>query len=90
MTTAPQIRMLLAVKSAFENNGVVNLTEPQNDLSSFKVFIKGAVKLVMGLINEFIFGLITSYLISLLKPIIKKIIKEKINQYIGIIKSLVS
>ena len=90
MTTAPQIRMLLAVKSAFENNGVVNLTEPQNDLSSFKVFIKGVIKLVMGLINEFIFGLITSYLISLLKPIIKKIIKEKINQYIGIIKSLVS
>ena len=45
---------------------------------------------LLKLINEFIFGLITSYLISLLKPIIKKIIKEKINQYVGIIKSLVS
>lgn len=90
VTTSPQIRMLLAISSAIQNNGVVNLNKPSEDLKNFKTFIKCMSNEITRLINEFIFNLIIGFLIALLKPVISKIIQEKINQYISILKSLIS
>ncbi len=90
MTTSPQARALLAIMSAFQNNGNPKTDDPVTDLKEFRIFIKCILREAAKMINEFIFNLITSVLISLLTPIIKKIIKEKINQYVGIIKSLIT
>lgn len=88
VTTAPQIRVLFGMMSSLENNGVVSLSKPSDDMENFKTCIKCMAKQIMGLVAEFIFLLVVSYLVKLLKPVILKIIKEKINQYVGIIKSL--
>lgn len=90
LTTAPQIRALLAIISAFENNGTVKIGNPKDDLINFKIFLKCIIKEAMKMINEFIFNLVITFLVALLAPIVKTIIREKINQYIGIIKSLIS
>jgi hypothetical protein len=90
MTTSPQMRALFAIISAFQNNGVTKIGNPKDDLKNFKVLLNCLVKDVMKMINEFIFNLVVSYLLALLAPIIKKVIKEKINQYIRILKSLVT
>ena len=89
MTTSPQIRALLGITSAFQNNGAVQIGSAKDDLKKFKVFLKCIIKDMMKLIAEFIFNLILVNLISLINPIIRKILKEKINQYIGIIKALI-
>ncbi len=89
ITTAPQIRALLAITSAFQNNGIAKTGNPKDDQKNFKVLLNCLVKDVMKMINEFIFNLVVSYLIALLTPIIKKVIQEKINQFINILKSLV-
>lgn len=89
VTSSPQIRMLMAVKSAIENNGVVQIGNPMDDFKKFKVLIKCIIKDFIKMINEFIFKIVKAQLIALLVPIITEIIKEKINQYVGIIKSLV-
>jgi hypothetical protein len=90
VTTAPQIRTILAITSAFQNNGNVQLGKPKDDMKKNKIFIKCLTQDVMRMIIKFIFGLVVAFLVALLTPIIKKIIREKINQYIGIIKSLVT
>jgi len=89
MTTSPQIRALLAIISAFENNGIVQIGNPKDDLKKFKIFLKCIIKEATKMINEFIFNLVITFLVALLAPIIKKIIREKINQYTDIIKSLI-
>jgi len=90
-TTSPQIRALMAIIDAFQHDGVVTkIGDAVNDLKNFKVMIKCIIREIMKMINEFIFKLVVSYLISLLAPIIKKIIQEKINQYVGILKSLIT
>src|ERR1035437_8085782 len=89
VTTAPQIRTILAITSAFQNNGNVQLGKPKDDMKKNKIFVKCLTQDVMRMINKFIFDLVVVFLVALLTPIIKKIIREKINQYIGIIKSLV-
>lgn len=90
MTTSPQIRALLAIKSAIENNGTVLLESAVNDLKNFKVIIKCIVKEAMKLIYEFIFDYVVLNLVAMLVPIVKKILKEKINQYTSILKSLIT
>lgn len=90
VTTAPQIRTILAITSAFQNNGNVQLGKPKDDMKKNKIFIKCLTQDVMRMVIKFIFGLVVAFLVALLTPIIKKIIREKINQYIGIIKSLVT
>jgi hypothetical protein len=42
----------------------------------------------MKMINKFIFNIVITFLMALLNPVIRKIIREKINQYVGILKSL--
>jgi hypothetical protein len=85
---APQIRVLFGMMSSLQNNGVVELNDPAKDMKYFKTCIKCMAKEIMKAIAEFIFALAIVYLIKLLKPVIKRVVKEKINQYVGIIKSL--
>ena len=89
-TTSPQARMILALSSSFENNGIPQIGDPREDLKKYKVYIDCLIKDAMAALNEFIFALIVGFLIVLLDPIIREVIREKINQYLGIIKSLIS
>jgi hypothetical protein len=86
--TAPQIRKLLSIVSAFQNNGIPQIGNAKDDLKKFKIYLQCLIKTAMALINKFIFNLVITFLIALLQPVVRKIIKEKINQYVGIIKSL--
>lgn len=88
VTTAPQIRVLMAMMSSLENNGTVLISDPKEDMKKFKTSIQCMSKEIMRLVAEFIFALAVAYLIKLLKPVILKVLKEKINQFVGIIKSL--
>lgn len=88
VTTAPQIRVLFGMMSSLQNEGVVKLEKASEDMENFKTCINCMAKEIMRLVAEFIFALAITYLIKLLKPIILKVLKEKINQYVGIIKSL--
>ena len=90
MTTAPQIRALLAISSAFTNNDVVQIGNPVDDLKKFSVFLKCVIQDVIRLMSKFIFDLIVALLIALITPIITQIVREKINQYLNQIKTLVS
>lgn len=91
MTSSPQVRMLQAIISAFESpTGIPKIGDPKTDMKKFKVFIKCLLNDLMIMINKYIFELIVSYLIAMLAPIVKRIIQEKINQYVGILKSLIS
>ena len=90
LTTSPQARMLLAITSSFANEGIPQISIPQEDMKKYKTYIKCIIEDVLASLYEFMFYLIVGLLVALLVPIIKKIIMEKINQYIGIIKSLIS
>lgn len=85
---APQIRVLLSLMSSLQNDGVIQISTPSEDMKNFKVVIMCLVKDIIKIVTEFIFDLVISYLIALITPVIKKIIKEKINQYSKIILSL--
>jgi hypothetical protein len=89
-STSPQIRAIQAIVSAFENNGITKIGNPVNDLKHFKILIKCLIKEIMKMINEYIFKLVVSFLVGILVPVIQKIIQEKINQYVGIVKSLIT
>jgi len=88
VTTAPQIRVLMAMMSSLENNGTVLISDPKEDMKNFKTCIQCMAKEIMRLVAAFIFALAVAYLIKLLKPVIIRVLKEKINQFVGIIKSL--
>ena len=88
ITTAPQVRVLMGMSSAFQNNGDTQITIPKEDLKKNKVLCNCMAKETTSIIGEFIFALVAVYLAKLLKPIIKKVLKEKINQFIKIMKSL--
>lgn len=88
LTTSPQVRTLLAVTSAMQNNGQVLISSAKDDLKKFKTFIKCNVKQIVAMISEYIFNLVKKMLILLLVPVIKLILKEKINQYKKILMSL--
>jgi hypothetical protein len=88
LTTNPQIRAILAIVSAFQNQGTPKITQPKDDLKKFKTLIKCNVTAIIKLIVGFIYPFVVKYLVKLLKPLIAKIIKEKINQYSNLIKSL--
>jgi len=89
VSTQPLIRTILAISSAFVNNGVVQISTPLNDLKKFKVYLKCIIRDAMKELNKYIFKLVVGFLIALLNPVVRKIIREKINQYIGILKSLI-
>jgi len=92
MTASPQIRAVMAIVSAFQNelaDGTTLIKNGIEDIGDFKVFLKCIIDEAMGIIYKFIFDKVISYLYELTKPIVKEIVKEKINQYIGVIRSLV-
>ena len=90
LTTAPQIRALLAISSALTNNDVPQIGNPVDDLKKFKIFLKCVIQDVIRLMSKFIFDLIISFLIALITPIITQILRERIIKYINQLKSLVS
>ena len=88
VTLSPQIRALLAIATSFQNNGIPQIGNPLDDLKKSRIYLNCVIKDAMKMINKFIFQLIVTVLIALLNPVIRAIIKEKINQYVGILKSL--
>jgi hypothetical protein len=89
VTTAPQIRTLLAIASGFQNHDVPQISNPVDDMKKSRVYMNCVIKTAMAMINKFIFDTVTKFLIALLQPVIRIILKEKINQFIKIIKSLI-
>jgi hypothetical protein len=88
--TAPQIRTILSIASGFQNNGSIKIESVKDSLKGYKVYLKCLIKLAMELINKFIYEFILPFILALISPIIKKITKEKINQFTGIMKSLIA
>lgn len=89
VSTSPQIRALQAIMGKIQN-GVVDFTKAVDDLKKWKVFIMCMIKEAIKMIVEYVFNLAIAYLIAWLKPIITKFAQEKINQYIGVLKSLIT
>lgn len=88
VTSSPQVVTLFTMMTILQNPDAV-LSDDQEDLiDKFEVCIRCISKKVMAMIAEFIFAIAVAYLIKLIKPVIKKVIKEKINQFVGLIKSL--
>ena len=88
VTTPPQIRALLGMFTGFKNNDIPELGNPLNDIQNNRNLIDCLSKSARNTINEFLFNLVKKELIKLIVPISKIILKEKINQYLGIIQSL--
>jgi hypothetical protein len=92
MTSSPQVRALQAIISGFESaDGITpKIGDPKQDMKKFKIFLKCMINDLMRMINQFIFELIVAFLLAMLTPIVRRIIQEKINQYVGILKSLIT
>lgn len=88
VTVTPQIRTLMALSSFF-SGGSVELGTIEEDFKRYRIFIGCLIKEAKSQLNEYIFRLVKIALILLVLPLAKKILKEKINQYIGIIRSLI-
>jgi hypothetical protein len=89
VTSPPQIRALLGLFTGFKNNDIPQLGNPIDDIQNNRNLIDCLSKSARNTINEFLFNLVKKELIKLIVPISKIILKEKINQYLGIIQSLV-
>ena len=89
ITTSPEARFILLITKGFKNNGVIPSGNPTGDLINFRVLIKCLIKKVKELIFEFLFNLVKEQLIKLIIPISKRILREKINQYIGVLRTLI-
>lgn len=88
VTTAPQVRALMGMMSALQNQGMVLLSSAKEDIKKWKIIIKCMAKEILIMVAEFIFALAVLYLMKLLRPVIKKLAQEMINYFKGIIKSL--
>lgn len=89
LVSSPQIRVLMAIFGAFNNNGTIQISNPLEDFKKFKSLIKCLVDEMKKILSEFIFNLILTFLLALLAPVIKTIVKEKINNYLTVLKSLI-
>lgn len=89
VTTTPQIRALFAITNAFKNNGSVSVGDVIDDIARRRKLIGCLSKTVKSSINEFIFNLVKTQMLLIVIPVSKLILKEKINQYLGILKSLI-
>lgn len=88
LTTAPQIRALIAITGAFK--GKLNLLDGKvsDTIKNVKSFIDCMIKELIKQISEFIYKKVLALLKELIKPILKNIAKEKITLYSRLIKSL--
>lgn len=89
IVTTPQIRALFGITSAFKNNGSPDISDPVQDIIKRKKLVDCLAKEVKKTINEFIFNTVKTQILALIIPASKIILKEKINQYLGILKSLI-
>ena len=89
LTTAPQIRALIAITSAFKGKYNVLDGDISSSLINSKAFIDCMVKELINMISEFIYNKVITVIKNLIKPILTEIAKEKINLYSSLIKSLV-
>ena len=91
LSLTPQARALMFIVSAFQNNGESKTSADFSiDIQNMKTFYKCIIKELMKMLNEFIYTLIVIALVALLKPATRQIIREKINSYIGVLRSLIS
>ena len=74
--------------SGFKNNDIPQLGNPIDDIKNNINTIKCLANNARSTLIEFIFNLVKKELIKLIIPVSKIILKEKINQYLGIIQSL--
>lgn len=90
LVLTPQVRVLQGIHSALTNNGDTNLGSSSESLDNQKTLIKCLTNEANSMLNEFIFNMVKAALIALITPILSKILKEKINQFLRLIKSLIT
>lgn len=88
-TLSPQVLTLFLLLFIIENDGIYEEKTPNDIIDENQNLILCLTKNVSSRVNEFIYNIIIILLNKLLFPIIKQIIREKINQYIGILRSLI-
>lgn len=88
-TLSPQMRTIYIILNGIKNNGDISQSNVNDDIKINKNLFNCLSKKITSLLNEFIFNFVKKELQDLVIPILKKIAIEKLNQYFGIIKSLV-
>mgnify|MGYP000515983682 CR=1 FL=1 len=90
ITSTPQIRALQLIVSGFKNNGAATLDSPINELKKNRNTADCLAKTVKISINKFIFDLVKKELLKIVSAVSVVILREKINQFIRILRSLIS
>jgi len=89
VTSTPQIKLLQILISKLNNNGQSNINgNPENDIKNNSILINCISNTVKSAINKFLFDTIKKAMLALIIPAAKKIAMERINNYTGIIQSL--
>ena len=88
LTTAPQIRALIAITGAFKGKFDLLEGKVSDTIKNVKTFIDCMIKELIKQISEFIYKKVIALIKELIKPILKNIAKEKITLYSRLIKSL--
>lgn len=88
-TLSPQMRTMYIVLSGIKNNGDISKDDIKEDIKANKNLFKCLSKKIASMINEFVFNFVKKELQDLIIPVVKKIAIEKLNQYVGLLKSLV-
>lgn len=87
---SPQVKLGMLLSYSFKNNGNINSSNSDDDYDEFKNIIKCIVLEIKGLFNEFLYLILKKEIQKILVTVQKKIINEKFNNYIRILKSLIS
>lgn len=90
ITSTPQIRALQLMISGFKNNGVATLDSAINELKKNRNTADCLAKTTKTTINKFIFDLVKKELLKIVTVVSVVILREKINQFIRILRSLIS
>lgn len=85
----PEIRTFFIITEAFKNNNTVTPVDPLDFLRNNNNLIQCIRDKIREIIIQFLFELVKRELIKLVIPLTKRILIEKLNQYIGILRSLV-
>lgn len=89
VSTTPQIKLLQILISKLNNNGQSNINgNPENDIKNNSILINCVSNTVKSAINKFLFDTIKKAMLALIIPAARKIANERINNYTGIIQSL--
>jgi hypothetical protein len=89
VTSTPQIKLLQILISKMNNNGNSSINgNPENDIKNNSILINCISTTVKKAVNKFLFDTIKKAMLALIVPAAKKIAMERINNYTGIIQSL--